>query len=72
MIFIMFHGNADVERSFFYNKGFLVGNLQEDSLVVLRSVHDAIRTGDGVKNIEITKDIIKAFANSHKHRKVAL
>lgn len=46
-ILVCFHGNAAVERSFSFNKMFLVENLQEKSLVAQRSIHDHIRTLPG-------------------------
>lgn len=62
-ILVLFHENAAVERSFSYNKNFLVENLSEKSLIAQRSVHDFIlnnNNGD-IKNIEITKEMITAF-----------
>lgn len=73
VILIMFHGNAAVERSFSYNKKFLVENLQEDSLIAQRAVHDhIINTPGGIKNIKITQQMISAFRNSSSKRKEAL
>lgn len=46
-ILTCFHGNAAVERSFSFNKGFLVENLQEKSLIAQRSVHDHINSLPG-------------------------
>lgn len=67
MILITFHGNASVERTFSYNKGFLVKNQHEDSLIALRNVYDAIRTTGGFKNVEITNNMIKARISTKKH-----
>lgn len=44
MIFILFHGQAPVERSFSVNKECLVTNLEEDSLVAQRLVFDHVKT----------------------------
>lgn len=73
VITIVFHGNAAVERSFSFNKQFLVENLQEPSLIAQRSVHDLIvNTPGGVKNIEITQPMMTAFRNSSAKRRDAL
>lgn len=45
-----FHGNAAVERSFSFNKGFLVENLQEKSLIAQRALHDHINCLPGKPN----------------------
>lgn len=42
IILVCFHGNAAVERSFSFNKNFLVENLEESSLVAQRHLHDHI------------------------------
>ena len=72
IILILFHANAAVERGFSYNKGFLVENLYEDSLIAQRCVHDAIRTAGGIKKVQITKEMIKAFTSAYKNKKAAL
>jgi hypothetical protein len=46
-ILVCFHGNAAVERSFSFNKNFLIENLQEKSLVAQRSLHDHINALSG-------------------------
>lgn len=71
-ILIAFHGNAAVERSFSFNKDFLVENLQEHSLVAQRSVHDFLLQYKNVKDVEITKEMITAFKNSSQERLKAL
>ena len=72
IILVTFHGNASVERSFSYNKDFLVENLQEDSLIAQRSVHGAVQEVNGVKNLAITPEMRKAFSNASRNRKIAL
>lgn len=47
MILVCFHGNAAVERSFSFNKNFLVENLTEKSLVAQRRLHDHINNLSG-------------------------
>lgn len=46
-ILLCFHGNASVERSFSFNKHFLVENLHEKSLVAQRCLHDHIKSLPG-------------------------
>lgn len=42
LILVCFHGNAAVERSFSFNKNFLIENLEENSLVAQRHLHNHI------------------------------
>ncbi|KAJ8675981.1 hypothetical protein QAD02_011767 [Eretmocerus hayati] len=69
MILILFHGNAAVERSFSFNREFLTENLKIESLIAQRCVHDAVRVAGSVKNVVITKNMIKAFSAAHRNRK---
>ena len=71
-ILVVFHGNAAVERSFSFNKEFLVENLQEHSLIAQRSVHDFIKNFSKVTDICISKDMITAFKNASYNRVEAL
>ncbi|KAJ8684453.1 hypothetical protein QAD02_020245 [Eretmocerus hayati] len=70
--FIMFHGNASVERSFSVYKQYLVENLSEEGLVAQRSVHDAITTIGGMDNLVITRKIISAFKSASSNRNAAI
>ncbi|KAJ8677964.1 hypothetical protein QAD02_014195 [Eretmocerus hayati] len=72
LILCLYHGNASVERSFSFNKEFLVENLKEETLVALRNVDDAIRFIGGVDKIDITSKMRKAFLGAHKNRKMVL
>lgn len=56
---ILSHGNATVESGFSINKDMLVENLHENSLVVLRTVYDSIKSSDGVLNISVTSDMLR-------------
>lgn len=71
-ILIMYHGNAAVERGFSVNKECLVENLEEDSLVALRSVHDAISAVGKLSDLVITKSLILAARNASARRQEAL
>lgn len=72
IILVFFHGQADVERSFSFNKQFLVENLQEDSLIAQRSVHNFLEKLEKIKDVVITKDMILAFKSSSAGRIEAL
>ena len=72
IILVLFHGNAEVERSFSINKHFLVDNLEEKSLIAQRSVHDYITSIGKVSDIKITKEMISAFKKSSANRVAAL
>nr|XP_054921779.1 uncharacterized protein LOC129382223 [Dermacentor andersoni] len=55
MILSLSHGNASVERVFSVNKGCLVENQKEQSLVAQRIVFDAMSSAGGVASVEVTK-----------------
>lgn len=71
-IFILFHGNSAVERSFSVNKDFLVENLTENSLIAQRSVHDAVENAGGFEKINISEGMILEFKNASAKRVEAL
>jgi len=71
-ILTLFHGNAAVEKSFSTNKECLVENLQEDSLIAQRVVHDAVSAAGGITSIQITKPLILAVRNASVKRVEAL
>ncbi|XP_063243096.1 uncharacterized protein LOC134542628 [Bacillus rossius redtenbacheri] len=69
---ICFHGNAAVERSFSFNKEFLVENLQEKSLVAQRLVHDHVSSlPGGIETFShtISKQMILNFRNAASKRR---
>lgn len=72
IILLFFHGQADVERSFSFNKDFLVENLQEDSLIAQRCVHNFVKKHKKIQDIEITKNMITAFKCASSGRVEAL
>lgn len=63
-VMILSHGNAAVERGFSMNKGCLVENLHEKSLIAQRTIYDAVNVRGGVQNFVVTKDLIHAARNS--------
>lgn len=71
-ILLFFHGNAAVERDFSYNKEFLVENLQEESLIAQRSLHDYLMRFEKVTDVPIDKNMIISFKSSSSKRVEAL
>lgn len=73
-ILVLFHRNAAVERSFSFNNKFLVENLDEQSLVAQRSVHDFVMNeyNGKVAKIVITKEMICSFKSANSRRIKAL
>lgn len=53
-ILVCFHGNAAVERSFSFNKNFLVENMTDKSLVAQRALHDYVNSLPGKLNTQFT------------------
>ena len=64
LVFVLFHGQADVERGFSVNKEILVENLSEKSLVSQRLVWQGIQKAGGVKNVSINKSMILSARNA--------
>lgn len=58
------YGNA-AKRGFSVNKGCLVENLYEKSLIAQRTIYDAINIKGGLKNFVVQKDLIHASRSSH-------
>lgn len=57
-LLILSNGNASVESGFSINKDILVENLTERSLIAIRVVYDSVKACGGIKNVEITKDMM--------------
>lgn len=64
MIFLIFHGNAAIERGFSINKECIVENQNEISLINIRYVYDAIKEAGGIENVDINKKLIQAARNA--------
>ena len=71
-ILIMFQGYAAVERSFSFNKTFLVENLTEDSLISHKLVHDAILAHGGGSEVSITTAMIHSVRMAGTRRNECL
>ncbi|GBN43960.1 hypothetical protein AVEN_237024-1 [Araneus ventricosus] len=69
----MSHGNAAVESGFSINKAMLIENIQERSVIALRTVYDAVSNSGDLFKVDITKQIILAARNAprcyHEHLK---
>lgn len=72
MVLILSHGNAHVERSFSINKECLIENLKEESLIGLRTVHDAVTAEGGLQGLSVTKSMIHSAQNASSRYKEAL
>lgn len=70
-IFILSHGNADLERGFSINKECLVANLEAESLIAQRIVFDSVAAAGGVHNIVINTAMIQSARNAHSRYKEA-
>jgi len=71
-IFILFHGNAAVEREFSINKECISENMKEDSLIGQRHVWSAINAAGGTKEVNISKTMIHAVRNARSYYHEAL
>ena len=59
IVLILLHGNAQVESGFSINKVIVVENLHESSIVAQHQVYNGIVHAGGVRNVEITKSMVK-------------
>lgn len=71
-IFILFHGNAAVERGFSINKECISENMKEKSLIGQRHVWAAINAAGGSKEVNISKTMIHAVRNARSYYHEAL
>ncbi|GBM36831.1 hypothetical protein AVEN_82824-1 [Araneus ventricosus] len=66
-VLIMSLGNAAVERGFSINKAMLIENMQERSVIALRTVYDAVSNSGGLFKVDITKQMKLAARNAHSY-----
>lgn len=66
-VLIMSHGNAAVESGFSINKAVLIENMQEKSVIALRTVYDAVSNSGGLFKVDISKNMILAARNAHSY-----
>jgi hypothetical protein len=73
-IFILFHSNAAVERSFSVNKECLIDNLTEESLIAQRIVYDAMKEKNNfnLQTLQVSTSMIQYFKNASSRRKESL
>ena len=64
IILIISHGNASVEGGFSINKGLLVTNLHEDSIISQRHVYDAVMNAGGIMSVNINDTLLQAMKGS--------
>ena len=65
------HGQATVERGFSVNANVIVENLQEESIVAQRIVHDRICEA-GVLEVPLSKELLTSVRCSHQKYVTAL
>ena len=72
-MFVIFHGQASVERGFNINKEMLVENMKELSLVRLRMVYDEMKaSGYKSYNFPISNGIVVASKQASSKYKIEL
>ena len=72
-ILTLFHGQADVERGFNVNKELLVENMQEESLISQRRVHDHMKSNNiEPHTIKITKELLTSVKGARTRYGIAL
>ncbi len=65
-ILILSHGNASVESGFSITNDLLVENLQLESMMTLRLVHDSVRASGGIKKIDwLSKHLLLSFRSAY-------
>ena len=63
-VLLLSHGQASVERGFSVNKQMEVTNLQEDTFVAQRLVHDHITAVGGIMGVSLDKDLVRSCVAS--------
>lgn len=72
IILIISHGNATVESGFSINKGLLLENLNEESIVSQRRVYDFVISSGGIKEIEVNEKMALSVKGSRMRWSAAL
>eukprot|EP00117_Sycon_ciliatum_P014440 scpid104501/ scgid14696/ len=60
MVLLLSHGQASVERGFSINKEASTDNMKEHTLVAQRAIKDHILFVGGVRNVALSKELLKA------------
>ena len=68
----MSHGQATVERGFSVNANVIVENLQKESIVTQRIVHDRTCEAGGVLEVPLSKELLTSVRCSHQKYVTAL
>ena len=66
LLLTLSHGQATVERSFSSNKGVMVENLAQYSLVAQRVICDHVRSVGGVLNVAFFKELLLSAASARQ------
>ena len=72
LIFILYHGNANVERGFSINKHCLSENLQEESLVARRMICEQVSISGGPEKVELNNSLMLSCKNANSRWKESL
>ena len=72
LLLVLSHGQASVERGFSINKYASTANQHEESLVARRVVRDHINYVGGIREFEVTPDLIKECKNASRRYKAHL
>lgn len=65
MVFILSHGNATFERGFSVKSDCMIENQNQESIIALRIVYDAVKTAGGIQSITIDKKMNYAARNAY-------
>lgn len=68
----MSHGKATVESGFSINKSLLIQNLDEESIVSQRRVHDYVMSYGGIREISVDDKMIQSIKGSRTRWRIAL
>lgn len=71
-VFVLFHGQAAVERGFSVNNDILVENLREDSIIAQRQIYNAIQFYGGVLKVPLTEKLFLSVRGASARRKLAI
>lgn len=72
IVMTLSHGNASPESGFSINKDILVENMQETSLVALRTIYDAVKSQGGPLSEKVTPEMLQHVKMSRSRYHLAL
>lgn len=65
-LILLSHGQATVERGFSVNRQIEVENLQEQSVIAQRIIHDHIISVGGVMNVDMSKSLLLSAGSARQ------